>query len=134
MKKILFALLAVCAVSLSFTSCNSMADPEKEPVANRQFYMEDASGYSEFRFHMDHSLTLFVRTATVPVQETENSLFVWSMNKMNVIVKGANGTNFAGKVFFSGEYDPDAKTITGTVTNIVNGDTAPAVLKEKVNN
>lgn len=129
MKKILFALMAVCAITFSFTSCDNMADPSKEPVAGHQYYDEDEGGYSELQFHMDHSLTLYVRAADGTTNS--NDLYVWSMNKNNVLVKGAPGTKFAGKEFVSGVFDTEKHTITGTVTNMVTGDKVPAVFKEK---
>ena len=112
MKKMLFALMALCAIAISFTSCgDGMADPVTEPVAGHQYYNEDENGYIELQFHNDHSLTLVVRTELV---NQSNDMLIWSMKNPKVEVKAAPGTNMAGKVVFSGTYNADDHTLTMT--------------------
>ena len=112
MKKILFALMAVCALTFSFTSCDNMADPVNEPVAGKQFYCEDEVGYTEFQFHNNHTMTLVSRTQIAGNLSTD--CWIWSMNNPNVTIKGAAGSAYPGKVVYTCVYHEDTHTLTVT--------------------
>ena len=112
MKKILFTMMAVCAMTLCLTSCDNMADPVKEPVAGKQFYSQDAVGYTEFQFHMNHVMTLVSRTEIAGNVTTD--CWTWSMNNSKVTIKGDSKSAYPGKVVYTGIYHADTHTLTVT--------------------
>ena len=108
MRKILFALMAVCAMTFSFTSCEkNLADPENEPIAGKNYSFKDASGESEFQFHMNHTMTSISILATTG-QKIQSSNFTWSMSNPNITISGG------GRVCYTGVYHPETSSITIT--------------------
>ena len=109
MKKFFVAMMALCAMAISFTSCNQ-ADPAKEPIAGKTFRYEEVgevSGYAQFTFHTNHTATIETK---LNGQSSKASNFTWEM--------AANAKNFSiklqGVIVYDGVYDANAKTITLT--------------------
>lgn len=121
MKKILFALMAVCAMTFSFTSCDNMADPVNEPIAGKQYSGEDPTGYSEFQFHMDHTMTSI--SILVTGETIQSSNYTWSMKNPNITIKTL------GKVVYTGVYHSETSSIT--ITEKVTGKEATFELTQK---
>ena len=125
MKKILVAMMALCAMAVSFTSCEKQADPAKEPIAGKVFrydQTEPVAGYVKFTFHMNHRVTNEVKNgdASPIVQD----LLVWEMNAnakdFNIkFASGAisteTGESVAGMIVYKGVYDAASSTITVTL-------------------
>ena len=127
MKKLFFAMLALCVAAMSFTSCNngleSTADPTTQPIAGKT-YREMTSGgeaYSQLTFHMNYKCTLVAKQ--VGKDPVSNSNFEWWMspNDPDVVVRYARGAydtetgeSLSGKEFLSGRYDATTKTLTLT--------------------
>ena len=127
MKKLFFAMLALCVAAMSFTSCNngleSTADPTTQPIAGKT-YREMAPGgeaYSQLTFHMNYKCTLVAKR--VGKDPVSNSNFEWWMspNDPDVVVRYARGAydtetgeSLSGKEFLSGRYDATTKTLTLT--------------------
>ena len=118
-------MLAVCAMAVSFTSCERQADPAKEPVAGKTFqYTYDdgqVSGYIKFIFHMNHNLTNVIKDATYDVT---NDAMVWEMkdNAKDFDIKMAPGTvnqqtgePVGGMIVYKGTYDAETSSITVTL-------------------
>ena len=76
MKKILFAIMAVSAMALGFTSCEKKADVNVYPIAGKTYQATDADGYSRVTFKMDFGAVMEVKTTT---QESYSDLYVWEM-------------------------------------------------------
>ena len=126
MKKLFFAMLALCVAAISFTSCDngleSTADPATQPIAGKTFretYPGDA--YSQLTFHKNYKCTLVAKQAGQAART--NSYFEWWMspNDPNVVVRYAQGAydtetgeSLSGKEFLSGRYDATTKTVTLT--------------------
>lgn len=106
MKKLFFALMALCALTFGFTSCDNMADPVNEPIAGKQYSAEDPTGYTEFQFHMNHTMTSISRLITG--ENIQSSNFTWSMKNPNITIKGA------GRVCYTGVYHSETSSITFT--------------------
>lgn len=124
MKKFIVAMLALCAMAVSFTSCNQ-ADPAKEPIAGKTFrytQIGEVSGYVTFTFHMNHQVTNVVKEGdNAPI--TQNAL-VWAMNAdaKNFDIKWAantinvkTGEPVGGMIAYKGVYDAEKKTILVTL-------------------
>lgn len=125
MKKILFAMLAVCVAAISFTSCNndnvSSADPATQPIAGKTFRETHPGGdaYSQLTFHMNYKCTLVAKQAGK--DPVTNSAFEWWMspNDPEVVVRYAQGAydtrtgkSLSGQTFLSGSYDASTKVLT----------------------
>ena len=124
MKKILFALMAVCTMAFSFTSCDNQADPTNEPIAGKQYYIEDALGSTEFQFHMDHSMTAITKFISGETIQSDN--YTWSMKNPNITIKAL------GKVCYTGVYHPETSSIT--IKEEVSGSGTTFELKQKGGN
>jgi hypothetical protein len=127
MKKLFFAMLALCVAAISFTSCDngleSTADPATQPIAGKT-YREMAPGgdaYSQLTFLMNYKCTLVAKQAGQAA--ITNSNFEWWMspNDPNVVVRYAKGAydtetgeSLSGKEFLSGTYNANTKTVTLT--------------------
>ena len=127
MKKLFFAMLALCVAAMSFTSCNngleSTADPKTQPIAGKT-YREMAPGgeaYSQLTFHMNYKCTLVVKQAGQAAKTNSNFEWWMSPNDPDVVVRYARGAydtetgeSLSGKEFLSGRYDATTKTVTLT--------------------
>ena len=134
-------MLALCVAAMSFTSCNngleSTADPATQPIAGKT-YRETAPGgdaYSQLTFHMNYKCTLVGKQ--VGKDPVTNSNFEWWMspNDPEVVVRYAQGAydreteeSLSGKVFLSGTYDANTKTVT--LTGGFRGQQATYIMKE----
>lgn len=50
MKKLFFAMLALCVAVISFTSCEKQADPATQPIAGKTYkYTEPSGDYLKVR-------------------------------------------------------------------------------------
>lgn len=119
MKKLFFALMAVCAITFGFTSCDQ-ADPAKEPIAGKQYTGTDATGYVEFQFHMNHTMTSI---SVIAGETIQSSNFKWSMDNPNITIQSV------GKVVYTGVYHADASSIT--ITEKITGQDVTFVLTQK---
>ena len=77
MKKILVAVMAVCTMVLSFTSCEKKADVDVYPIAGKTYEATDAEGYSRITFKMNFGAVMEVKTTT---QESYSDLYVWELD------------------------------------------------------
>ena len=116
MKKILVAVMAVCTMVLSFTSCEKKADVDVYPIAGKTYEATDAEGYSRITFKMNFGAVMEVKTTT---QESYSDLYVWELDtkadqegKRALYIKFANGAmnkltyeDLSGKTAFQGYYN-----------------------------
>ena len=126
MKKVLISLMALSLVCMGFSSCENgdvnTADPTTQPIAGKT-YRETvtADSYTQLTFHMNYKCTLEVKQ--VDQDPVTNPNFEWWMspNDPEVVVRYAQGAydketkeSLSGKVFLSGTYDANTKTVTLT--------------------
>lgn len=139
MKKILIALMALSLVSVVFTSCENgpKADPVTQPIAGKTYreVLAGTDGYSQLTFHLNYKCTL---EAKLPNQSpNRNPNFEWWMNSNGTEVEvryaqGAydttTGVSLSGKIFLSGNYDAEAKTVH--LSGVFNGQPITYHMKE----
>lgn len=118
MKKILFALMALCAVMTGFTSCEKKADPASQPIAGHTYRCtvteEGVTGYIQFTFHTNFKCTF--ESLVPPATETKKQdLLVWEMAGKVISIKAANGTNMAGVEIYHGIYNAEKNSIDITI-------------------
>lgn len=141
MKKLFFAMLALCVAAMSFTSCNngleSTADPKTQPIAGKTYRANSSTGdgYAQLTFHLNYRCTLVAkRDGQSPVRNTN---FEWWMspNDPEVVVRYIQGAKnmetgewLSGKTFLSGSYDATTKTVT--LSGEFDGEQATYTMKE----
>lgn len=119
MKKILFALMALCAVMTGFTSCEKKADSASQPIAGHTYRCtvteNEKTAYTQFTFHTNFKCTYesLVPPATEPKKQ---DLLVWEMAGKVISIKAANGTNMAGVEIYHGIYNAEKNSIAITIT------------------
>lgn len=120
MKKLFFAMLALCVAVISFTSCEKQADPATQPIAGKTYkYTEPSGDYLKVRFNNNFTCYQEVKTGGDVIG---NNNFVWAMNDgKNFTIRYANGVinlktreDVSGKLVYSGVFDADAKKVTLT--------------------
>lgn len=119
MKKILFALMALCAVMTGFTSCEKKADPASQPIAGHTYRCtvteNEKTAYTQFTFHTNFKCTY--ESLVPPATETKKQdLLVWEMAGKDICIKAANGTNMAGVEIYHGIYNAEKNSIAITIT------------------
>ena len=127
MKKVLISLMALSLVCMGFSSCENgdvnTADPTTQPIAGKTYreMAPDGDAYSQLTFHMNYKCTLVGKQ--VDQDPVTNQNFEWWMspNDPEVVVRYAQGAydreteeSLSGKVFLSGTYDANTKTVTLT--------------------
>jgi len=119
MKKFLVAMMALCAVTMGFTSCEKKADPATQPIAGHTYRCtiteNEKTAYTQFTFHTNFKCTYesLVPPATEP---TQRDLLVWEMAGKVISIKAANGTNMAGVEIYHGIYNAEKNSIAITIT------------------
>ena len=119
MKKFFVAMMALCAVTMGFTSCNKKADPVTQPIAGHTYRCtvteEGVTGYTQFTFHDNFKCTY--ESLVPPATETKKQdLLVWDMTGKDICIKAANGTNMAGEEIYHGIYNAEKNSIAITIT------------------
>lgn len=120
MKKLVVALMALCAVALSFNSCESgrKADEATKPVAGHTYRCTDTVklGYLQVTFHTNYECTIEVKKDK-DSDPVSRRLYVWDMSGTLVEIRYAdnaalNGIPMGGVMFFTGEYNAATKRVT----------------------
>ena len=123
MKKFFVAMMALCAMAVSFTSCNQ-ADPAKEPIAGKTYMYTDPEApdcYVKFAFHMNHKVSHEIKTPFASASQTN---LVWEMKAnakdFNIkwgpgMIDTQTGELVEGKILYEGVYDAEKKQITVTM-------------------
>ena len=119
MKKILFALVALSAIAIHFTSCEPLADPEKYAVSGHTFVYENDTMKTTLEFFENWyaELESTINYNTLPAQP-----YRWSMSGNNVQLKTVASTTYtlkdgtkktfgAGTVMLEGPYDAVKRTL-----------------------
>ncbi len=110
MKKFLVAMMALCAMAVSFTSCNQ--NNPSEPISGKSYRYDqvDPAGYVIFTFHNDHSATIDV---SLNGQQSKSSAFKWAMT---------SATEFNVKleemVTYKGVYKAEEKAVYMTIQGV----------------
>lgn len=119
MKKFFVAMMALCAVTMGFTSCDKKADEATKPVAGHVYKCSNAEGYFQVTFHANYKCTQEVKTNNMD-QPVINSLFVWDMNGNQIEIRYADnaavgGVPMGGVKIYDGVYDAASKRVTLTM-------------------
>ena len=124
MKKVIFAMLALCVATLSFTSCERKADPASQPIAGKTYKYTDADGYVKFRFNLNYSCEIEA-LAKEDIEPTKSGVntFVWDMKDgktftiryANGVINTQTGQNVSGVLVYNGVLDAATKKVTITM-------------------
>jgi len=120
MKKLFFALMAVCALTFGLTSCSSFADPDVYPVSGHTFVFENDTMTTTLEFQETWFALLETKLEgrAEPIQQP----YRWSMSGNNVQLKTIGTTTYkfsdgttktlgAGAVVLEGPYDAAKRTL-----------------------
>lgn len=114
--------MAVCAVTLGFTSCEKKADPVTQPIAGNTYIHQEGEEYFKITFLMDYKCIQEAKSAATGL--VRNDRFVWEMTGNKIIVRYApntmdvnTGENLSNKLMYTGEYDADKKQIVLTMVD-----------------
>ena len=124
MKKLFFAMLALCVAAVSFTSCEKQADPATQPIAGKTYQYTEVSG-DYFKVRFNNNFTCY-QEVKADGDVIGNNNFVWAMNDgKNFTIRYAQGVinlvtgeDVSGKLVYNGVFDATAKTVT--LTNVDN--------------
>lgn len=119
MKKLLVAMMALCAVAMGFTSCEKKADEATKPVAGHVYKCTKDGGYFQVTFHSNYKCTQEVKVNET-AQPVTNSLFVWDMSGNQIEIRYADnaavgGVPMGGVKIYDGVYDAASKRVTLTL-------------------
>jgi len=121
MKKFFVAMMALCAMAVSFTSCEKNADPAKEPIAGKTFFAEEDGQSVKFTFLMNHKAINEMVTLGQTVRQDN---LTWEMNAnakdFNIkwgagMVDSRTGEPVGGMILYKGVYDAEKSQITVTM-------------------
>lgn len=129
MKKLFVAMMALCAMALTFAGCDNdslmQANPETQPIAGKTFKGDLATrdGYAQLTFHMNYKCTLQTKRDS-DLSPSINPNFTWYMavdGSNEVTVRYAQGAynketleSLSNQLFLSGTYNPANKSVTLT--------------------
>lgn len=121
MKKFLVAMMALCAVTMGFTSCEKKADPATQPIAGHTYRCtiteNEKTAYTQFTFHTNFKCTY--ESLVPPATEIKKQdLLVWEMAGKVISIKGAKGTNMDGVEIYHGIYNADKNSIDISITDL----------------
>ena len=121
MKKFLVAMMALCAVTMGFTSCEKKADPATQPIAGHTYRCtiteNEKTAYTQFTFHTNFKCTY--ESLVPPATEIKKQdLLVWEMAGKVISIKGAKDTNMAGVEIYHGIYNADKNSIDISITDM----------------
>ena len=121
MKKFLVAMMALCAVTMGFTSCEKKADPATQPIAGHTYRCtiteNEKTAYTQFTFHTNFKCTY--ESLVPPATETKKQdLLVWEMAGKVISIKGAKDTNMDGVEIYHGIYNADKNSIDISITDM----------------
>ncbi|MBR2168747.1 MAG: hypothetical protein IJ920_10645 [Paludibacteraceae bacterium] len=119
MKKFLVAMMALCAVTMGFTSCEKKADPATQPIAGHTYRCtvteNEMTAYTQFTFHTNFKCTY--ESLVPPATEIKKQdLLVWEMAGKVISIKGAKDTNMDGVEIYHGIYNADKNSIDISIT------------------
>ena len=119
MKKFLVAMMALCAVTMGFTSCEKKADPATQPIAGHTYRCtiteNEKTAYTQFTFHTNFKCTY--ESLVPPATEIKKQdLLVWEMAGKVISIKGAKDTNMDGVEIYHGIYNADKNSIDISIT------------------
>lgn len=121
MKKFLVAMMALCAVTMGFTSCEKKADPATQPIAGHTYRCtvteNEMTAYTQFTFHTNFKCTY--ESLVPPATEIKKQdLLVWEMAGKVISIKGAKDTNMDGVEIYHGIYNADKNSIDISITDM----------------
>ena len=121
MKKFLVAMMALCAVTMGFTSCEKKADPATQPIAGHTYRCtiteNEKTAYTQFTFHTNFKCTY--ESLVPPATEIKKQdLLVWEMAGKVISIKGAKDTNMDGVEIYHGIYNADKNSIDISITDM----------------
>lgn len=121
MKKFLVAMMAFCAVTMGFTSCEKKADPATQPIAGHTYRCtvteNEITAYTQFTFHTNFKCTY--ESLVPPATEIKKQdLLVWEMAGKVISIKGAKDTNMDGVEIYHGIYNADKNSIDISITEM----------------
>lgn len=121
MKKFLVAMMAFCAVTMGFTSCEKKADPATQPIAGHTYRCtiteNEKTAYTQFTFHTNFKCTY--ESLVPPATEIKKQdLLVWEMAGKVISIKGAKDTNMDGVEIYHGIYNADKNSIDISITDM----------------
>ena len=119
MKKFFVAMMALCAVTMGFTSCEKKADPATQPIAGHTYRCtvteNEMTAYTQFTFHTNFKCTY--ESLVPPATEIKKQdLLVWEMAGKVISIKGAKDTNMDGVEIYHGIYNADKNSIDISIT------------------
>jgi len=121
MKKFFVAMMALCAVTMGFTSCEKKADPATQPIAGHTYRCtiteNEKTAYTQFTFHTNFKCTY--ESLVPPATEIKKQdLLVWEMAGKVISIKGAKDTNMDGVEIYHGIYNADKNSIDISITDM----------------